>query len=42
MTLEDKVTRDIGKYECQMAKLEITYKPLALKFLSHLTHPQTP
>jgi hypothetical protein len=42
MTLEDKFTRDIGRYECEMAKLEITYKPLALRILSHLMHPQNP
>ncbi len=42
MTLENKVTCDVGRYECQMAKLEITYKPLALRLLSHLMHPQTP
>jgi hypothetical protein len=42
MTLEDKFTCDIGRYECQMAKLEITYKPLALRILSHLMHPQNP
>jgi len=41
MTLEYQYAHDIGKYECQMAKLEITYKPPALRLLSHLTHPQT-
>ncbi len=42
MTLEYQYAHDIGRYECQMAKLEITYKPFALRLLSHLTHPQTP
>jgi hypothetical protein len=40
MTLEDKFTRDIGIYECQMTKLKVTYKPLALRILARLMHPQ--
>jgi hypothetical protein len=35
-TLEDKFAHDIGRYECRMVKLEIIYKPLALRLLSHL------
>jgi hypothetical protein len=42
MTLEDKFAHDIGRYECRMVKLKITYKPLALRLLSHIMHPQTP
>jgi hypothetical protein len=42
MTLEYQYAHDIGRYECQIAKLEINYKPLALRFLSHLMHPETP
>jgi hypothetical protein len=42
MTLEYQYAHDIGRYECRMVKLEVIYKTLALKLLSHLMHPQTP